>query len=532
MTQCCQFTTHEQCAGDGAEWMKWVRIFRGTQAYCGPPLVVGFVTIVTFGCLAPPQEMAREPTDTGHESWTAIYLEGQHVGYVHNRHQPWTVEGKPGWRIESTTEMTVRRFGQKTQQTIVTTSWEQRDGTAHRFTSSVGSGGAVQVTEAERSELGWQMVTRGPDGERSQTVPCPPDSGSFFALEQSLRRKPMIAGESRTVRSIVPVLYQPTISELHAIALEETDLPEGPQNLLRIEETTQMGRTTLSTTLWTDASGEILKTRTQAGATQLTYRTTQARATSISDDSSFDLGLFSLVPAEFPGVDDPHATRDVRYQVRMSRGDPSDLFATDPWQTVRPQDPTSCVIQVVAGRPNTSESIEPPPDPPENFLRPEAYIESDDPVVQELAQQVPLAATDGWALAVALERLVHDRVTATDLSQALSTAAEVARSRRGDCTEHAVLLAAVCRAKGLPARLVTGLVYSGREKGFAYHMWDEVWIRGTWFPLDATLGRGGIGGAHLKIGTAGGEQGAMLTNAVLPVVEAIGAIKIEVIAAE
>ena len=39
------------------------------------------------------------------------------------------------------------------------------------------------------------------------------------------------------------------------------------------------------------------------------------------------------------------------------------------------------------------------------------------------------------------------------------------------------------------------------QKGpvLGYHMWTEVWVRGDWVPIDATLGRGSIGAAHLKI---------------------------------
>ena len=81
----------------------------------------------------------------------------------------------------------------------------------------------------------------------------------------------------------------------------------------------------------------------------------------------------------------------------------------------------------------------------------------------------------------------------------MATAADVAETVAGDCTEHAVLLAAVCRARGIPTRVAIGLVYSARDQGFAFHMWNEVWVEHRWVPLDATLGRGGIGAAHLKL---------------------------------
>ena len=53
-----------------------------------------------------------------------------------------------------------------------------------------------------------------------------------------------------------------------------------------------------------------------------------------------------------------------------------------------------------------------------------------------------------------------------DYRQVFSSASEVAVARRGDCTEYAVLLAAVCRARQIPCRLVLGLVYAPEQQGF------------------------------------------------------------------
>ncbi|MEI6538559.1 MAG: transglutaminase-like domain-containing protein, partial [Planctomycetota bacterium] len=96
--------------------------------------------------------------------------------------------------------------------------------------------------------------------------------------------------------------------------------------------------------------------------------------------------------------------------------------------------------------------------------------------------------TDPWRIAVALERHVKDSMRLADFSQALASAAEVARSRRGDCTEYAVLLAAVMRSEGVPSRVAVGFAYVPNPASFAPHMWTEAWINGQWIPFDATLG--------------------------------------------
>jgi transglutaminase-like putative cysteine protease len=107
--------------------------------------------------------------------------------------------------------------------------------------------------------------------------------------------------------------------------------------------------------------------------------------------------------------------------------------------------------------------------------------------------------------------------------EALAPADHVARTLQGDCTEYAMLTAAMCRAEGIPSRTAIGLVYADVKSGpvFAFHMWTEVLIKGQWIPLDATLGRGYVGATHLKITDASWHDERSLTP-LLPVVRVLG----------
>jgi transglutaminase-like putative cysteine protease len=136
-------------------------------------------------------------------------------------------------------------------------------------------------------------------------------------------------------------------------------------------------------------------------------------------------------------------------------------------------------------------------------------------------------------LAVALEQFVRGAITEKNFSQAFATAAEVAQTREGDCTEHAVLLAALLRARNIPARCAMGLVYFPQADGagFAYHMWTEAWIEDRWIPLDGTLGRGGIGGGHLELAHSN-LKGVGPYAAFLPVFRVLGQLELDVIQEE
>jgi len=171
------------------------------------------------------------------------------------------------------------------------------------------------------------------------------------------------------------------------------------------------------------------------------------------------------------------------------------------------------------------------PKPTDEDLAANNLVQCDDPKIVEISTRAAPPAEDAWTTAVALERFVATTIKKKNFSQAFATASEVAQSLEGDCTEHAVLLAALCRARKIPARVAFGLVYYPPQQGFAYHMWNEVWIADRWIPLDGTLGLGGIGADHIKLGDSNLSNSTGLA-AMLPVVHVFGRLELEVIEAE
>ena len=86
----------------------------------------------------------------------------------------------------------------------------------------------------------------------------------------------------------------------------------------------------------------------------------------------------------------------------------------------------------------------------------------------------------------------RDRLTDIDFDG--YRAADAAwRSRKGDCTEDALLLASLARAAGIPARVVHGLAFSrgrfhGEAQSFMPHSWVVAFTDGQWRPYDVDLG--------------------------------------------
>ncbi len=118
------------------------------------------------------------------------------------------------------------------------------------------------------------------------------------------------------------------------------------------------------------------------------------------------------------------------------------------------------------------------------------YLQSDYKEIIDLANAAVVGTTDAAIAAQKIISFVAGYIQKRDLSVGYASAAEVAQSRQGDCSEHALLTAAMCRAVGIPARIVSGVLYVdspiNQKSIFGGHMWVEVYLDGQWFGLDAT----------------------------------------------
>jgi len=101
------------------------------------------------------------------------------------------------------------------------------------------------------------------------------------------------------------------------------------------------------------------------------------------------------------------------------------------------------------------------------------------------------SAADGpLARAHALSAAVADAIAyAPGQTHALTSAAEALDAGQGVCQDHAHAMIAVAVAAGLPARYVTGYLYTGDDgantPGEAAHAWAEVWVDGLgWIGFD------------------------------------------------
>jgi transglutaminase-like putative cysteine protease len=133
------------------------------------------------------------------------------------------------------------------------------------------------------------------------------------------------------------------------------------------------------------------------------------------------------------------------------------------------------------------------------YLAPAEYIDSDHPAVREFAAETVRGAASPRDRAVALYRAVREIYYAVaDTSDRESfRASSVLAAGQGYCVGKASLLAAACRAGGIPARIafadVTNHLTSPRLRAamgtdtFAWHGFTELMLDGRWLKVTPTF---------------------------------------------
>jgi hypothetical protein len=150
--------------------------------------------------------------------------------------------------------------------------------------------------------------------------------------------------------------------------------------------------------------------------------------------------------------------------------------------------------------PETAQSLAP-------YLRANAWVRSDDPLVRGLAAQGLPADRPLPKRMAKLEYLIRRNMRRDIDYVGYADAAEALRTGKGDCTEFAVLLAALARAQGIPARVVVGMAYSalftGNSDSFNPHAWVQVYDGSRWQSYDAALES--FDSAHVALAVGTGE---------------------------
>ncbi len=363
---------------------------------------------------------------------------------------------------------------------------------------------------------------------QNQVIAWPPDVRGPYGSEQSMARKPMKEHEKRAIKMYVPGLDKVCDVMLESRSYEPILLGDGVKRpLLRVDQTTTVNgkrRPEYDARLFVDRDGQVLKSEQDVMGGIVVYRTTEVAAKAPSDLVQ-DVNLTTLVKVDRK-IPNPDQTRHVRYRLTLKDSEPAKVFPADARQSLQAQeaDPKSATLEIKSVGPLDGEAAVGEVD--EQYRKPNALIDSDDVRVVSLATRATRGMIDPWEKAAAINTWVHRNVHDKNFKVAFAGAGEVARNLSGDCTEHAVLAAAMCRAVGVPSRVVVGLIYVDKNDGFGYHMWDEVFVNNRWVAIDPSWNQTTVNAVHIKLSDSS-LDGVAPFEAFLPVVTVAGRLAID-----
>lgn len=121
-----------------------------------------------------------------------------------------------------------------------------------------------------------------------------------------------------------------------------------------------------------------------------------------------------------------------------------------------------------------------------DFLKSEKYIEKDHQEIQQIAGSIEGQTEE--AIVKNIYNYVVERLDYTKHGRGEWGALKALQEEKGDCSEYSDLFAALCRAKNIPARVVTGCTIR-LDSDSPKHNWAEVYLQDYgWVPFEPSWG--------------------------------------------
>jgi hypothetical protein len=488
-------------------------IFRGRAAWS----LAFFVFPATLAAQVPatqpqtpaPERVPQPKRNIVEDVWETAYLDGFRVGFMHLIVEEFTrADGGKILHAARELDLTVRRGPDVARIQAMTGTDETPQGQVVGVFMKQGLAAQV-VQEVAGKVVGDKLLLEARGGQAfKKEVPWDPRVVGTYGEDHLIRQKKPKPGDKFDYRLFEPIVNAIVTVRVSVDDFEQVLIGQQRQKLLRITAVPDEieGVQLPGQILWVDDAFNIRRSTTvMPGLGFLVVdRTTREDATRPPNPNQLpDLMERQSIKLNMR-MPYPHQRSIIKYRITLQNDkDPSKAFAVDDRQSVENVQGNTFDLTVTARRqpPTVAAAANNPPGA--EFSESNYFITSDDENVKKHAAAAVGAEADPWRKAQLIERYVNTHMKAQNFSEAMAPASEVARTLTGDCTEYSMLAAAMCRAAGVPSRTAIGLVYvdaaAPRPPMLAFHMWTEVYVRGQWVAIDATLGQGSVGPGHVKI---------------------------------
>jgi len=453
---------------------------------------------------------ALQRPSQGETQYFAVFMGGKKVGYAAETRT--VADGNV-----ATTEkvsITLSRAAIPVTMDVSETCLETTDGKPLGFESVQNIGLFTIKCSGTVDEHGiMNLLTASMGSENKTTTKWPPDAVMAEGLRLMTLKKGLVEGSEYSVKVFSPGILQAIDAKITVGPKQNVDLLGRVVPLTKVTNSFNMpGAGEFVTTEYLDDKLQSQKmVMPFAGLTQIEL---------IACPKDFALAkndVFELIDKMFLAsptpLHNPDSAKSITYYLSPTPG-ANDLYipSTDNQSVRAGKDGTLIVTVSPAGLPKGAALPYKGKDTKIlEATKPTRFLQSDRKKIIELAHSAVGNTKDAAEAAKKIETFVAGYIQNKTLSVGYASAAEVAESRQGDCSEFALLTAAMCRAVAIPARVTVGLAYVkdfAGMKGFGPHAWVEAYLGDRWVGLDAAFissGLGGYGPGHITLALGNGN---------------------------
>ena len=456
------------------------------------------VTCLTI--LAAPALMAQTPPPSPADtSWYAIAADsGERIGYAWRQ----TLDTPEGRQVIDVSQVRLRDEGDAGKR-ITERSVTRLDPSGHvRSISDNSQMGLIQSSTEVRIDGDTAEVVRATEGDRRTVrVPLPPgirfDGGEDLLAGWDMQATPRLEFTNFNIVSMAP--ERVVITPVNGGAPDA----EGRVSVLRTRYDGAELRSVARLQL--DRQRRIVTVTQPMFGTHIVTRETD-RATAMRPHRPYQVMQNAMVRAPYR-VPDGSIFGHLRYRFSYRDGVQFPLPQTGE-QRVRSEG-DEVVVDICQGcGPGLATDAASLAD----ARRPTAWLQSDHPRLQAIAAPVArMQVSDTRKMELLLSRALP-LIPRVDFAGHFS-ALEALQRRAGDCTESAVLLAALGRAAGIPTKVVSGLAYSRTPilrtaNSFMPHSWVVAYVDGQWKSFDLALAR--FDSSHIALTIGDGDARSIM----------------------
>lgn len=465
--------------------------------------------LLLAAALAAPCFAASLPESLFKTNWYTVLIMGNRSGYSCQslRHE--------GAGVESF-EQTVLRV--KMGEAVLTAAREERrhyDASLHlqsieQKADQVGRKLQISVTR-EGDKL--RYVRTAPDGETRQEISVPTDFGQELDVLQAIVRGDLHQGWTSSF-----LTFDCDLLKLDTISLQAIEPVTTPQPGWLLTAKSKL--LDLETRTWIGQDGTLLRQEIPGMMGMCLQLATEQEALS----QVSPLLLSTEIPVDRK-LGDPSQLECVTLRARARTGQATDMIPATPRQTVANVGGETVVTVQAETPPDLTVKLPVTAPDLQPYLQPGDLAQSDDPAIRARARAIVGGETDSWQCALKLVHWVNRQMKKVSSEPQPISATEILKSMRGDCTEHAILFAALAQAVGLPVKMAAGLAYA--DGAYHYHAWDEVYV-GRWVEVDPTWGEDTVDAGHLQI-SSGALDGTSMAKLSLASGRTMGSLDLQVV---